>query len=57
MNLYTREAIIEFSREFILDKVLMLLAYPLLVPDMDPTPLPLCIWTDFPIVLHDTIAP
>lgn len=56
MNLYSRESFTEFSWEFILDKVLMLLVDPRWVPDMDPKPLPHCILTDFLTVLSNTTA-
>lgn len=39
MDLYARKAFTEFSREYILNKVCMLLVDPRWVPDMDPTTL------------------
>jgi hypothetical protein len=56
MDLYTHEVFAKFSREFVLDKVSELLADPCWVPNMDPTPLPHCILTDFPIGVRNTVA-
>jgi len=56
MDLYTHEVFAEFSREFILDKVYELLADPCCVPDMDPTPLPRYILTDFLIGVRNAVA-
>jgi hypothetical protein len=56
MNLYAHETITEFSREFILDKVFMLLADPRCVLGMDLAPLTHCILTDLPTRLRNAVA-
>jgi len=56
MDLYTHEVFAKFSWEFILDKFYELLVDTCWVPDMDPTPLPRCILTDFPIGVRNAVA-
>jgi hypothetical protein len=56
MDLYTHEVFAKFSQEFVLDNVSELLADPCWVPDMDPTPLPHYILTNFPISVRNAVA-